>query len=212
MFQPAGDFGFAQESLPTHWIIGMRIQNLLERDFAVQFFVECHEYRAQSAARMRAQHAESLTIGSSFADCVGDRAIGFGRSGADVLKCRLDLGIAERGKFLTRRPTRWNGRQAPLGITAVALQVPRDEGVDGTAIIRIEIAPRNQVLGDRPRLVARPGLKRRDEFNLVDQAILKREQPKEQIPIGGGGRHGDGSGEGERIDTDTMIIAQKGES
>ena len=64
-------------------------------------------------------------------------------------------------------------RQALLGAAAVLLEVARHQCLDGNPIGRVDIAPVDQELCQRPQLVARPCLKRRDELDLVDQAVLK---------------------------------------
>ena len=47
-----------------------------------------------------------------------------------------------------------------------------------------------QVVGQRPALVAGPGLEGGDELPLVDHAVLECEQTEEQVAIGGDGGHG----------------------
>ena len=45
-------------------------------------------------------------------------------------------------------------------------------------------APRiDQVIGQRPVFLERPGLKRGDELDLVDQPILQRQQAEEQVAV-----------------------------
>src|SRR5262249_33289030 len=54
-------------------------------------------------------------------------------------------------------------------------------------------APRDEVVGQRPGLVAGPGLEGGDELALVDQAVLEREQAEEQVAVGVGAGHRWGS-------------------
>jgi hypothetical protein len=54
--------------------------------------------------------------------------------------------------------------------------------------VRIEVAASDQVLGQRPRLGAGPGLEGGDELALVDQAVLKVDQAEEQVAVSGGHR------------------------
>jgi hypothetical protein len=63
------------------------------------------------------------------------------------------------------------------------------------------------VFGNRPGLVARPRLKRGDKLALIDQTVLKREQTKQKIQVGGRGRHGGGSGTMSDGGSSTRIIA-----
>ena len=76
-------------------------------------------------------------------------------------------------------------------LAAVPLQVAGDEGLDGLAVAGVEVARGDQVLGQRPGLVARPGLEGGDELALVDQPVLEGEQAEEQVARRVGGRkHG----------------------
>ncbi len=65
--------------------------------------------------------------------------------------------------------------------------VSRDQGLDRRAIIVIEVAAGDEVLGERPGLVERPRLERGDEPDLVDEAILEGQQPEEEVAFGGDG-------------------------
>jgi hypothetical protein len=55
----------------------------------------------------------------------------------------------------------------------------RVEVLGAGALIGVEVATNNGVLGQWPPLVAGPGLERGNEGLLVDQAVLKREQSEE---------------------------------
>src|SRR5262249_7652117 len=56
----------------------------------------------------------------------------------------------------------------------------------------------DEVLGQLAGLVASPGLEGGDELDLVDQAVLQREQTEEQVTFGGDGGHGAGLQESRR--------------
>ena len=62
-------------------------------------------------------------------------------------------------------------------------------------VVGVEVAAADQVVGQRPGLVAGPGLEGGDELALVDQAVLQREQAEEQVAVGGDGGHGAASRE-----------------
>ena len=49
----------------------------------------------------------------------------------------------------------------------------------------VQVAVVGQVVGQRPGLVAGPGLKRGDKLRLVDQADLQRDQAEEKVAISG---------------------------
>ena len=63
VLQPAGDLGLEQEPLPAGGVVGVLVEDLLERHLAVQLRVERHEDRAQAAAGVGPQDAEPLAVG-----------------------------------------------------------------------------------------------------------------------------------------------------
>ncbi len=67
----------------------------------------------------------------------------------------------------------------------MALEVARHQGLDGRAILRVEVAAGFEVVGQAPGLFERPGLKGRHELDLVDDAILKREQAEKEMAVSG---------------------------
>ncbi len=52
MLEAAGDFGLQHEPLTTHGIVGVLVENLFQRHFPVQFFIQRDEDGAQAAARV----------------------------------------------------------------------------------------------------------------------------------------------------------------
>jgi hypothetical protein len=88
----------------------------------------------------------------------------------------LDLCAADAGKALANGAAGRDRGQAPLGAADVLLQVAGDEGIDGPAVRGVEVAHRDEVVGQRAGLVERPGLEGRDEPGLVDQTGLQGEQ------------------------------------
>ena len=67
------------------------------------------------------------------------------------------------------------------------------EALQQAALDSVEVAPRNQDVGQLTRLVERPRLKCGHELALVDDTRLKCEQSKKEMAIGGGG-HGEAPG------------------
>ena len=70
----------------------------------------------------------------------------------------------------------------------------RDHGLDAGALVGVEVAAGDEVVGQGPGLVAGPGLEGGDELALVDQAVLQGQQAEEQVAVGGDGGHGRASG------------------
>ena len=63
------------------------------------------------------------------------------------------------------------------------LQVQPDHRLDHAALVGIEGAAVDEVIGQRPVFLERPGLKPGDELDLVDQPILQRQQAEEQVAV-----------------------------
>ena len=74
------------------------------------------------------------------------------------------------------------------------LEVQRDQRLDGGALLGVEVAAGDEVVGQGPGLVAGPGLEGGDELALVDQAVLQGEQAEEQVAVGGEAAMGRASG------------------
>ena len=63
VLQPAGDLGLEQEPLAAGRVVGVRLEDLLERHLAVQLAVQGDEDRAQAAPGVGPQDAEPLAVG-----------------------------------------------------------------------------------------------------------------------------------------------------
>ena len=100
---------------------------------------------------------------------------------ADVAERGLDVGVAEPGQALAGGAAGRDGGQALLGVAAVLLQVQGDQGLEHGTLLGVEVAAGDEVVGQRPGLVAGPGLEGGDELDLVDQAVLEGEQAEEQV-------------------------------
>src|SRR5437764_1437590 len=68
VLQAAGDLGLDQEPGPAHRVVGVVVENPLERDLAVELAVERHEDNSQSALSMLPEHAKSLPIAGRWAE------------------------------------------------------------------------------------------------------------------------------------------------
>ena len=135
-----------------------------------------HEDRPQPTLGMGPQDAKPLGVAGRLADGQTRRAVdllaALGRVGAEVGKADTDQGIVDLRQALAGRTARRNRGEAPPHVAAVLLDVPRHEDLDGGAVVSLEITAGNEVGGQGPVLVERPGLEGGDELNLIDQAIL----------------------------------------
>ena len=118
MLQPAGDLGLQEEALAALVVVGVLVEDLLERHLAVQLVVQGHEDGPQAALGVGPQHAKPLALGRDGTDGVAGGAVGDrpGRPylGADVGERGLQVGIREAGQALEGRAANGHGRQALL--------------------------------------------------------------------------------------------------
>ena len=80
VLQAAGDLGLEQEAGAAGRVVGVAVEDLLERHLAVQLGVERHEDGAQAAAGVRPEDAEPLAVAGGRADGVAGRAVGVAAS------------------------------------------------------------------------------------------------------------------------------------
>jgi hypothetical protein len=93
-----------------------------------------------------------------------------------------DFGFGDASQALAGRSARRDRGEAPLQV-AVLLEMASHPGRDGESIVGIEVAAADKVVGQGAGLVARPGLEGGHELDLVDQAVLQREQAEEQAAL-----------------------------
>jgi hypothetical protein len=77
------------------------------------------------------------------------------------------------------RSTHRKRGQALLGAAAVLLEVARNQGLDGSAVVFIDIPAGDELFGQRPALLERPRLKRGDQPRLVDDSNLERQKSEQ---------------------------------
>ncbi len=135
MLQAAGDLGLEHEPRAAGRVVGVLVEDLLQRDLAVQLAVERHEHGAEAPACVRAEDAEPLAVGAGRADRIGRRAVGcvlLRRPVArvDAVERRLDVRVAQPGQALAGRLARGDGRQAPLDVAAVRPDVEVGQRLD----------------------------------------------------------------------------------
>ncbi len=102
VLQPAGDLGLDQKPLTADRVVGVVVEDLLERHLAVQLAIQGHEHRAQPAARVRPQDAETLTVACGRADGVTGGAVG--------VVCRARSSPEPTGRAKRRGRRRRSGR------------------------------------------------------------------------------------------------------
>jgi hypothetical protein len=154
------------------------VEDLLQGHLAVQFLVQRDEDRPQAAAGVGPEDAEPLAVGGGRADGVAGGPLGVaivpGRSRADAGEGDADVGVADAGQFFAGRAAGGDRRQAPLGI-AMLLDVQGRQRLDRGPLGGVEVAQGDEVIGQRPALVAGPGPEGVDELVLVDQGVLQGE-------------------------------------
>ena len=101
----------------------------------------------------------------------------------------IERRITESTQAFPGRSAQADGRQALLRIAAVLREMSRRQGLDRDAIGVVQVTASRQMVGQRPGLVASPGLEGGDELGLVDEPDLQRDQAKEEVAVRGGG-HG----------------------
>ena len=128
VLQPPGDLGLQQEAGAAVRVVGMAVEDLLQRHLAVQFRIEGHEDGPQAAPGMGPEDAEPLAVGGGRADgeaggAVGVVVIEVGRRmrHADLAERRIDVRVAQVGQAVADRPAGGDGGEALLHVAAVLL-------------------------------------------------------------------------------------------
>ena len=185
VFEPAGDLRLEQKPRSAGEIVGMAIEDLLERHLAIQLGIECHEHRAQAPLGMRPQQPEPLApaattgpggwVSPSLASTVEsestrDRlAVSVG-SPSWVRISRVEPAAAIEPRLFSRSPpctSRCLEASAWIRALPSASRAPDRPGSRP---------------GSFPR--RRRGVERGDQGCLIDQAGLKRQQTEQQISFG----------------------------
>ena len=190
VLQPAGDLGLQQEPLAADPVVGVVVEDLLQRHLAVQLGVQRHEDGAQAAPGMGPQHAEPLAVAGGRADGVGGGAVGIavvaaveaGPSGPSV---PLDLGsptwpgsrgsIDRRGCAARLRPT-----------SPPCFLMWQRPGLDRGAVLGIEVAAVDEVVGQRRAFRAsRPGRRPRAGPDRSGRSARRADRRGGRVGVGG---------------------------
>ncbi len=108
VLEPAGDLRLEQEPLTAGGIVGVRIEDLLERHLAVELAVEGHEHCSQAAAGVGPQHTEPSALTGGGGNGVGARAVNVAVvsravPGGHMAECRRDVWVAQPGQAFASR-------------------------------------------------------------------------------------------------------------
>ena len=93
----------------------------------------------------------------------------------DVAECPADVRVAQVRQAFQCGPSGGNGGQARGDVAAVGLDVQVGQGFDDRPLGDVEVAECDQVVGQRPGLVAGPGVEGGQELRRLDQVVLQRE-------------------------------------
>ena len=156
MLEAAGDLGLEQEPLAADRVVGVVVEDLLERHLAVQLAVERHEDRPQAArawgrsTRNRwpslvAVPTDSVMVRSSSPSALD-------RARADAAERRLDVRAADPCQALLRRLTGRDRGQALLHVAAVGFQVDLGQRFQQRPLGGSQVASGFQVVGQAPDL------------------------------------------------------------
>jgi hypothetical protein len=104
-----------------------------------------------------------------------------------VAQRRPNLRIAQVRLALASRFAGGNRGQAALDVAVVPLDVASHQSLDGRAIVRVQLAAGFQMVGQALGFIERSRLEGGDKLGLVDQAVLKGEQPEKEMAVCGGG-------------------------
>ena len=169
VLQPAGDLGLEQEPLAAGGVVGVVVEDLLERHLAVQLGVQRHEDGAQAAPGVGPQDAEPLAVAGGRADGVAGGAVDVAvvrrvEPGAELAERRSMSGSPSAARL--SRVDRPAGMAARLFSTSPPcfLTCRADHRLDAGALVGVEVAAGDEVVGQRPGLVAGPGLEGGDEL------------------------------------------------
>ena len=106
VLQAAGDLSLEQEAAAADRVVGVVVEDLLQRHLAVQFVVERHEDGAQATPGVRPEDAEPLAVGRGGAHGVVGREVGVGGAvavgrpvpGPDTDERRSEVRVAHAGQ------------------------------------------------------------------------------------------------------------------
>ena len=169
----------------------MAVEDLLERDLAVELGVEGHEDRTQAPSSVGPEDAEPLAVaggsprrrrcrfGSASSFSVAPEPLAAWPRVASI------VGIADLREARPKGRARVERRQALFGVVAVAMEVLDGKPLKQVSFVRVDHPLSGQDIGDPTRLVAGPGSKGENQHILVDQPVLQGEQPDEQVTVRG---------------------------
>jgi hypothetical protein len=193
MLQATGDLRLQNEPLAAGWIVGVGVEDLLQRHLAVQLGVQRDEDGPQAALGMGPQHPEPLAVAGGRAHRVGGGTVRvsllLGRARADLSERGVDLRVTELSQALAGGRADAEGGQAPLGVAAVAPEVLEDQSLHQGQAVGRQGALLGQDRGHGSVSGLGPGMEGSHELSLVDQPGLERQQAEEEVARGVGVGH-----------------------
>jgi hypothetical protein len=104
-----------------------------------------------------------------------------------VAERHRDVRGAQAGQAVASCLASGDGGEALLDVAPVGVNLQGRQGLDGGSLGGIQVPQRDQMVSQGSRLVAGPGVERRDKLRLLDQAGLEGEQAEEEMAVGGHG-------------------------
>ena len=139
VLEAAGDLGLDEEPLAADRVVGVMVEDLLERHLAVQLAIEGHEDGPQGASGMGPEDVEPLDFerGRSnrrVCSAVGVIVIvGRAQRRADVPEGRLNVRAAGAHEAFASGPSDRKDRKALLNVAAKGLDMHTGDGLDSSA-------------------------------------------------------------------------------
>ncbi len=189
VLQPAGHLGLELEPGSVPRVVGEAVLDLLERHVAVQLGIQGHEDLAQPSPGMRTEDAEPSAGGRRLAHRGrGDgpiRIIVLMRTrGGDVGEALLDFRVGDPGQVVAHRADRAECGQALLGVVAVHPDVLFDERLQELPARRREGAAIQEDPAQPARTVGHPRVEGTQQGVAIDEVILERQQPQQEVTRG----------------------------
>ena len=182
VLQPSRDLGLDEEPLAADGVVGVAVEDPLDRHFPVELAVQAHEHRAQTALRMRPEDAESPAfVRSRHADASGPLGIDLRRRApAEEAHRLLDLRAAGPREGVADGSGDGDRGEATLRVIPVRREMLGGERFEERSAGRVQVAPVHEEIRHRPTR-RRPNGERRRELVPVDHPVLQGEQAEEEV-------------------------------
>ena len=182
VFKPASDLGLDEEPLAAGRVIGVMVEDLLQRHLAVQLGVQRQEDGPQAPLGVRPQDAEPLPVAGGAADGVGRWVVGVAgtRLDADVGEAGLDIGSTRGGEALECGAVEVERGQALLKVARVEVQIRGEQGLHERPARRVQDPLLRQDIRHRTTRSGPDG-EGGHELVAADHAVLQGEQAEQKV-------------------------------